>query len=812
MNTVYVSPNGNDSSNGSYYTPFKTLQRAFAYASGKGGAQIVLFGGTYKIDTALTLSAIHSGSKQSPLYITAMPGEEVVFTAADYIEGGNFAPVTDAAAIARLDTFTTGNHQNVYVADLAALGITSYGEVTTAGEPLFIASRTVDGETTNEQYTLARYPNANDPLLPLLTKDCVLKQPQVWNSTSTLYKEYNKNLNTEPGWKLDITASVYREHVEKWAMPNSSNEGESIWLYGALYEEWNRAHYPVVITKNDQETVNGTGTTMSSTANSEWGILDTESGVKQNNGYFYNIMEELDADGEWYLDHDTGKLYVYASDGMENCRVTMVADEHTLLTVDGASNVVLNGITFAETLGRGLLITKSENVLVQNCTFRDMRDNACRIEYSYNSGIIFSDFSRTSTAMMHIQGTDDRSTMTPDRIFLQNCYFHDPKVQQAVRVYGISCLVSHNLFEHTTVTFIGAESILEYNRFNGGSQITYDSGPIYCSGPAEPKGNHIRYNYLYNLNTSRYGIYLDDLSSDNYVYSNVIIYAAQNSGGGRCVNLHGGHQNVVCNNICVNASVGIRDDVNYYLKEVYDTSGNSINTPSKYYQTSSQGNQLVQTENVTSSGGLSERWSSWMKDALSMWERTGGSDSRYAERFPNLAIYMELTARHLEQAASYQNYTWETATVAWDFDFTQKESTYPWGNMSLRDFLFSFKDTQDIEVYLRSPAYNAYYNNVLLGCGIDILSYTQWGLQTTMVRDNYGLHSSSTYFTQAMNGDLSAITQAETWQSVISDFETVPYEKFGYTEKNAIEIFCPIENAEEDYDLNQSFDELAGLN
>ncbi len=807
LNTVYVAPDGSDSGSGTYRAPFRTLERALADALGKGGAQILLFGGTYRLDSALTISAMHGGSKQSPLYISAMPGEEVIFTASDTVEGKHFTPVTDESAIARLDTFKEGNHQNVYVADLAALGIENYAKTTTSGEPLF----SIDGK----QYNLARFPNKGETLTPLLTAGCILKQSQVTTGSSYLYTAHNSKLETQAGWKLRIdTESAYRDRIEKWTWTDGTNTAESIWLYGALYEEWHRDHYPLVIKNEEVNTQSGeTDITMSSTRNCSWGIYDklttnTDSARTSRNGYFYNILEELDADGEWYLDHSTGLLYVYSSTGIaDGAKATLVSDTHTILTVSDASNVVLNGITFAETLGRGLMISKCENVLVQNCTFRDTRNQACRIESSYNTGIVASDFSHTATTMLSVAGTGDRATMTPDRIFVQNSYFHDPIVQTAINMSGISCLISHNLFEHTTVTFSGAECILEYNDFDSGSQITYDSGPVYCSGASGPKGNHIRYNYLYNLNFSLYGIYIDDLSSDNYVYSNVVAYASSVTKSSKCVNLHNGHQNVVYNNVCVNAKdAAIRDNANYYLKYVYDTNGTAVTTYRTRYYTNDDGTQSSATK-AESGGGLGYRWDSLMTSALSTYDNHGGTNSRYAERFPNLAMYMELTRTHLAAAKADPDYAWNTATVAWNLT-AQSGSAYAWGNDSLYTFLMKNKDYQDIEVYLRSPAYNEYVGNIFLGCSTDIYSYTPWGLQTTNVENNYGLPATSEYFTQAMQGDLSKITQASTWQSQVPGFETIPYERFGRTALNEVELFCPIVAAEEDFDIDMSFEDL----
>ena len=77
--------------------------------------------------------------------------------------------------------------------------------------------------------------------------------------------------------------------------------------------------------------------------------------ASSNTHYYYNVLEEPSIPGEWFLDEDTDWLYVYPMDGAMQpsdvvCTTTTSAEY--LVTVSGASNVLISGITFEVGNGR----------------------------------------------------------------------------------------------------------------------------------------------------------------------------------------------------------------------------------------------------------------------------------------------------------------------------------------------------------------------------------------------------------------------------------------------------------------------------
>ena len=779
--TYFVSPNGSDDNVGTKDSPFKTLQHALNQAIATGGAQIVLRGGRYVIEDTVEIGTLHGGTKQSPLYITAYPGETVTFTAADTVKGSAFSPVTDQAVIARLNTFIENNAENVYVADLASLGITDYPTPTTQGEPVLLRG--------NNSLHLSRYPNAgtheSDGRTALYTGESdILKQCKVTNNGSHLYEAYK---NETDDWKMRASAE-FGTRAKLW-------QSENIWLYGAIHEEWWRKHMPVSFAC---ETVGGEANvfTMSSTVRCDWGLQYK----KNNDGYFYNILEELDADGEWYLDAERGLLYVYAKDGIDRSeRFTLSGRSTVLLSVKNTQSIVVNGITFAETLSYAACIENAEYVLFQNCSFRDTRSYAILTSDVRNVGIITSRFERIGNSAIFMRGIRDQATMTPDRNVIQNCSF----LSCNVILQDIGSLVSHNLFDRTSLQCSGAiEAVIEYNEFNRGPQAALDAGPIYCAGSSFG-GNHIRYNYIHDLDHSLYGVYLDSFSCGVYVYSNIITYAEGHTG--RCVNVHGGNMHVIRGNVCVGGGsstyAAINESANFYVQHITES---GMRRKCDIIRIIGGNETAFKTTDAGWVGGV------WLTSVTSRYQaylEHGGASSRYAERFPFAVAYNELLGICLAdikaKGASYDAYS-----ATW----THGEGDPAFGEDGFYAWLTADGHEGDLEIFLRSTLGTSIESNILIGCEMDIQKVTDYGVDSSTMENNYSLTKDSEYYTQVRRGDLSAFSDEDAWQTLAPGFRAINTERLGVLEMADVSIALPNTDTEteKDPDIKVDFDDLLG--
>ena len=84
---VYLSPHGSDTQPGTAARPVLTLQHAIEVSRSSGGSQILLRGGTYRMQGPLVLTSADSGSAGHDLVIAAAPGEHPVLSGAVRITG-----------------------------------------------------------------------------------------------------------------------------------------------------------------------------------------------------------------------------------------------------------------------------------------------------------------------------------------------------------------------------------------------------------------------------------------------------------------------------------------------------------------------------------------------------------------------------------------------------------------------------------------------------------------------------------------------------------------------------------------------------
>lgn len=529
---LHVSPQGNDDNNGSMASPFKTITKALSYVEALEnldvkGIVIYLHEGIYVASDSIVLNEKHSGTNGIPVIISAYGDDEVVVTGGTDIAGTSFTKVTDETVLNRLQEPVK---DQIMVVDLKELGISEFGSIVSGryGGPNYSV------EMNGEKLTLARYPDATN--LPLGE---VLDVGPVTSGSGNFNNGYNSD-------------STGTEFVMQDLRPTMWENDGNIWLYGNLAVEWAKRHSRVAEIR-----------TATSSIKLEGGVVEGAVSAKSNTYYYYNVLEELNVPGEFYLDHATGKLYIYPIGDMSTATVSFTANASDLFSISGASNIVLNGITIENSGGTGINISSgSQNILVQNCVIRKVHTGAK--VYGKNSGIIYSEIYEISERPVQVGWPCSTYKYDePEHNFVQNCYIYSTGMvgisNTPIYVEGVQNVVSHNLIQGTYAVSIylyaAAECIIEYNEIVGGPDGTYDYGSIYAAPSGGQTGNHIRYNYIHD--TARFSkqdnphsIYLDEGARGNFVYGNVMANV-QNG-----VYLHYGSDNVVVDNVVMSFREG----------------------------------------------------------------------------------------------------------------------------------------------------------------------------------------------------------------------------------------------------------------
>lgn len=534
----YVSPDGNDHNPGTIDEPFKSPERAVRavnkLSSKQGGVTVYFREGVYALMSSLTIGNKSSGASEKDLvFYTNYEDEEVIFTTAVTVTGKDLKKAVETNDSVFNRKVNDVAKPNIYSVDLSKLGYTNFGTFTKSARP----SLYVDGTL----YTIARWPNAGNTNMARYTgADGNHGVVEVGDITSQ-----GTTLGTYTGERgIGIEFQVANPRPFQWE--NTDN----IWFYGYFYQEWAPYHFRI-------KSWNEKKMTIKSYDYSSYGAQYQ----KEKNFYYYNILEELDNPGEFFVDNKSGMLYFYPTiEIKDNTLVQLVTTTNDIITLDDAKYTVINGLTLDMGYIGVKMVGGSNKNLVQNCTIKNVssytfgQDNT-----TYENGITCSKL----VGQGSMGGLPDIKANRRAGNFVQNCYTKRVSITNG----------SGNIFSHNLVTAFnsmgistssgGSDRIIEYNETVAGPDVGLDAGLFYNNGAPRNTGNIIRYNF-FNRSTivprgTPMGIYLDDRSEGMYVYGNVL---------NECnIFLHAGSNNMIYNNMVCNIpnakAPAIRNSNNY---------------------------------------------------------------------------------------------------------------------------------------------------------------------------------------------------------------------------------------------------------
>jgi len=554
--TFYVSPQGNDPWSGRLAEanadasdgPFRSLEKARAavraHQTAANPVTVVLRAGTYALNETFRLGPEDSGTENRRITWRAAPGEPVLITGARAVSG--FAPVRDPAILRRLDAT---QKKNILQLDLAALGITDYGEITRRGRPgmeLFFRG---------ERMTLARWPNTG-----------WLRIAGVPQHGDTLY---NKGLEREKRFDGVPVGRHYGKIQYDGDRPRRWAADRNIYVHGYWTWDWSDSYQKVQAI--DPETREIT----LQPPHHHYGY------TKNQRYYFLNILEELDRPGEWYLDRGNGMLYFWPPDTLRPGDAVVTLLDQPLLRLDDCQFVTIQGIEFAFSRGNGVVISGGSHNRIAGCRLHGLGDTAVIIDGGTDNGLQSCDIFDVSLSGLVLKG-GDRQTLAPGNNFADNNHIHHYSqwiraMQYAIFIDGVGNRLSHNRIHdapHEGIRLRGNEHLLEYNEIHDVCQETGDSGAIHTGRDWSWRGNIWRFNYFHHLQgPGLHGVtaaYLDDWASDFTIYGNIFYKA------GRAVEIGGGRNNVVENNIFVECEPSVHIDArglgwaSYYFDGTYN--------------------------------------------------------------------------------------------------------------------------------------------------------------------------------------------------------------------------------------------------
>lgn len=526
--TIHVAPDGDDDATGAVNAPFATLERARDAAreaaremTAPDAVTVVIHGGTWERSATFELTQEDGGPAVDRRVIyRAAEGETVRISGGRRLPEGAFVPVRDEAVRERL---APGARDHVMQADLRAAGVEETGRM-----PVRFHGPPAVAELffNDERMTLARWPNEG-----WRTVEEVIEQGSVPRHGDTAGRPGSFRYSSDRPSRWDV--------------------GKGVWLNGYWCFDW----YPEAIRVRSIEPGEKRITFEEP---HHYGV----GGRPNRRWYAMNILAELDAPGEYYIDREGGTLYVWPPDDPSGARVVLSMMTDPIISLEGASHLSLIGLTLETPREAALTVSGGEDVQILACEVRNTGGSGISVSGGMQHRVEACDIHHTGAGGLSISG-GDRRTLTPSGHQVNNNHIHHFGRRQrtyasGIHVGGVGQRISHNLLHdapHQAIGVSGNEHLIEYNEVHHVIMETDDCGALYMGRNPSHRGTIVRYNFWHHLGSplghGNNAVYFDDGDGGQTVFGNVFLRAGEPGRGMGSVFCHGGHDNLVANNIFV---------------------------------------------------------------------------------------------------------------------------------------------------------------------------------------------------------------------------------------------------------------------
>ncbi len=534
---IYVAANGNDDEDGSIDFPVRSLNGAKNLVQKikednggmpAGGIEIIFRGGTYPIGTnGVELGSAFSGDEGKELKLTAYPGEDVTFTGASKILPEDIKKVTDNATLSRLPEESRGK---VYSVSMETLGVSEaemgecikyiYGKGVTP---------TIDFYFNDQTMEISRWPNSDADDKGYIKYGDVIE---------------DKTADPESAY---FSFEFDNERTKRW---ETADQMHVVGYFGNGY------------TAPGLEASCKDGVITASTKNNDTG---TWAGYKDGKKFYaYNLLEEIDKPGEYFLDRNKGIMYFYPVSAVELADVSYSVSLKPMLTINDANYVTINGIIFDKCANSALMIDSGSHITIKNCTVKNIGGRG--IDSGYNRELTYIDIldnhfyniGNECIVLLNSKNTRERQKNAEScHSRINNNHFHNWSLYgktyvAATSIWDVGYEVKNNVFNNSTHmlgNFGGAPELnFENNEMYDLVEECDDAGMFYCGRTYLTRGIKVNNNYFHHLSSKTGGVscvYLDDKFSGVTVTNN-IFYKVD-----RGIGFSGGRDNIANNNILI---------------------------------------------------------------------------------------------------------------------------------------------------------------------------------------------------------------------------------------------------------------------
>lgn len=559
---IYVSTYGNDSAAGTKEAPLATLAEAQRRVRDLVKSQlrepitVHVAEGVYST-APLQFTAEDSGSADCP--ITYLSEGQAVLNGGIVLSAELFMPVEKEIR----NCLSPAAQDAVVCVNLGALGLerADYGEMCAIGshnsaslyDGAVLSTLNCELFVNDKRQTIARYPN--DGFLEFCG---IIREGEGWEATTHAKIPHDEWMRMR-----NPIADIYKIDADTARRAAAWRHKDDLWMFGYPRHDWADMSSPVIEIKEKE-------CSMETKYVSMFGIHQPQLKSDYNNGgkyYLYNVLDELDAPGEWYLDRKAGILYLYPDTNLSSAEILLSLATKPLLQFDGASHLRFCGFTILGTRADGIA-GECSDVILDSLLIKNVAGHAVVLN-GYRNTVKNCEIKETGRGGIRLDG-GDRASLTHGMNVAENNYIHDfsrifQTYQSGIHLLGCGNIARHNEIcntPHQALGYYGNEHLIEYNYIHDCTYRSSDAGAIYSGFDWAAHGTVIRYNRIENIGADGFrpdGIYWDDGLSGQTAYGNILVNVKKFS-----VQIGGGHDNIFRHNLIINSgAAAIKFDARY---------------------------------------------------------------------------------------------------------------------------------------------------------------------------------------------------------------------------------------------------------
>ena len=480
----FLSPGAVDG-DGSKTRPFGTfaeaqcaVRKAVADPSSPTGVvTVIVQDGVYRIDKPVSFCMADSGSAEHPVEWRAATRGGVRFS------GG--VPVPKLMPLAEDDPnwsrILEDVRAHVLVADLKAAGITDYGEVKTRG----FGGPYMQLSWTGRYLRLARWPNDG----------------------------YAKIADAPEGTDADGKRVYSSEFTYEGDRPSRWTCEPDACMNGFFYYWWVASHVAIGSVDPATHTIRQKMKPGIDVDRHKRPTIGSFSGYRKGMSWYgYNLLCELDAPGEYYIDRTLGRLYVWPpEDGTVHADAELtVAD--SIMILDGVSNLAFSGFVFENCRDSLFKARGCTNVDVVACVIRNSGGRGVTIEQGRNCRLSGCDIEWCNAGGALVSGGDP-ATLTHANVVVENCHIHHYALTEltysaAVEMRGCGLAARQNTIHdgpHVAILLSNPsrENEVSWNEIHSVCMESGEMGVVYAGADWTLCGNRIEANYIHDIPSRR---------------------------------------------------------------------------------------------------------------------------------------------------------------------------------------------------------------------------------------------------------------------------------------------------------------------